>query len=88
MVDKHCKYFHHEPFLTPNNFDIYIDEGKIPSNIPKENVPNLTNRLQKLVPPTKILHINLDTNPETWNESNAFSIKTKLKINNTEVMFL
>ena len=88
MVNKHCKHFRHEPYMTPNNYDIYVDPEQIPVNIPRENVPNLTNRLQKLIPLSKKIHINLTTNPETITESNTFTISTKMKINNHEVKFL
>ena len=88
MVNKHCKHFRHEPYMTPNNYDIYFDPEQIPVNIPRENVPNLTNRLQKLIPLSKKIHINLTTNPETITESNTFTISTKMKINNHEVKFL
>ncbi|MBR3139342.1 MAG: hypothetical protein IKF11_00550 [Methanobrevibacter sp.] len=88
MVNKHCKHFRHEPYMTPNNYDLYFDPEQIPVNIPRENVPNLTNRLQKLIPLSKKIHINLTTNPETITESNTFTISTKMKINNHEVKFL
>lgn len=88
MVDKHCKYFRHEPYMTPNNYDIYFNQDEIPANIKRENVPNLTNRLQNLMPLTKKIHINLNSNPETLTESNSFKISSKLKINNTEVEFI
>ena len=74
--------------MTPNNYDIYFDPEQIPVNIPRENVPNLTNRLQKLIPLSKKIHVNLTTNPETITESNTFTISTKMKINNHEVKFL
>ena len=88
MVDQNCKYFRHEPYFTPNNFDVYIPIDEIPVNIPRENVPNLTNRLQKFMPPTKILHINFTKNAETMTETNTFSISSRLKINNHEVKFI
>ena len=88
MVNKHCKHFRHEPYMTPNNYDIYFDSEAIPVNIPRENVPNLTNRLQKLLPISKKIHINLTTNPETITESNSFNINTNLKVNDKEVKFI
>lgn len=87
-VDKHCKYFRDEPYLTPNNYDIYFSQEQIPSNIQKENVPNLYSRLQKLMPLSKIIHINLNTTPETITESNQITINTSLKVNNKEVKFI
>lgn len=88
MVNKHCKYIRHEPYMTPNNYDIYFDSESIPANIPRENVPNLTSRLQKLMPLSKKIHINLATNPENITESNSFCINTSLKINSKEVQFI
>ncbi len=88
MVNKHCKHFRHEPYMTPNNYDLYFDPEQIPVNIKRENVPNLTNRLQKLMPLSKKIHINLTTNPETISESNTFTISTKMKINKKEVKFI
>ena len=88
MVNKHCKHFRHEPYMTPNNYDLYFDPEQIPVNIPRENVPNLTNRLQKLIPLSKKIHINLTTNPETITESNMFTISTKMKIGKHEVKFI
>ena len=88
MVNKHCKHFRHEPYMTPNNYDIYFDPSQIPVNIPRENVPNFTNRLQKLMSLTKKIHVNLITSSETVGESNSFNIHTKLKINNHEVKFI
>ena len=88
MGNKHCKHFWHEPYMTPNNYDIYFDPEKIPVNIPRENVPNLTIRLQKLISPTKKIHINLIQSSETVGESTQFSVNTKLKINNSEVKFI
>ena len=48
MVNKHCKHFRHEPYMTPNNYDLYFDPEQIPVNIPRENVPNLTNQFLKM----------------------------------------
>ena len=60
-MTENCKYFRHEPDYTPNNFDIYMDYTGIPSNIPKENANDLKNRLQKTMPLTKKIHLNLET---------------------------
>lgn len=88
MINKQCKYFWHEPYMTPNNYDLFFNQEEIPANIKRENAPNLINRLQKLMPVSKILHVNLNTAPETITESNQFTINTSLKINNREVKFL
>ena len=49
MVNKHCKHFRHEPYMTPNNYDLYFNPAEIPANIKRENVPNLIKRLQKRI---------------------------------------
>ena len=87
MNNKKCKYFHHEPYWTPNNYDIYINQSSIPSNVPRENLPNLFERLQKLMPLGKIIHINFDTEPSEFSKGNAFMMNTVLKINNKQVKF-
>jgi len=87
MVDKNCKHFHHEPYMTPDNYDFYLSPGEIPSNIQKENARNLRKKLQKLMPLGKIIHISFDTDPERISESNTVQISTGLKINNKKVNF-
>ena len=86
-MNKQCKYFLHEPYMTPNNYDIYINQSKIPSNIPREDFPNLHLRLQKLMPLGKIIHINFDAEPASKSESNELQLNTKLKINGRKVNF-
>ncbi|WP_407422045.1 hypothetical protein [Methanobrevibacter sp.] len=85
MVDKKCKYFRHEPYMTSNNYDIYLNPSEIPANIQKENVDDLQHRLQKLMPLGKFIHINFNTDSETMTESNSFDVSTHFKINNKEV---
>ena len=64
LLDKTCKYFHHDPYMTPNNFDLYFDYNNIPSNIITETPSELHQRLQSCLPVDKILHLNLDTENE------------------------
>jgi len=77
--DKECKYFHHEPYYTPNNYDVFFDYNSIPVNIPVEKPHDFRNRLQKLMPLTKIIHLNMDS--ETFKEDNNIHLHTKLKLN-------
>ena len=86
MVDENCKYLYSEPYMTPNNFDILFNEASIPSNIRKESVVNLTNRLQKLMPLSKILHLQMDAATVTSNDH--ISITGNLTINGKRVEFL
>lgn len=77
--DKGCKYFHHEPYYTPNNYDVFFDYNSIPVNIPIEKPHDFRNRLQKLMPLTKIIHLNMDS--DTFKEDNNIHLHTKLKLN-------
>lgn len=73
--------------MTPNNFDLEVNVNEIPANIPKEeNILNLGYRLQKLMPPTKYLHLNLDSQIVDTHEH--IDIVTGLKVNNKRVEFL
>lgn len=76
--DKECKYFHHEPYYTPNNYDVFFDYNSIPVNIPVEKPHDFRNRLQKLMPLTKIIHLNMDS--ETFKEDNNIHLHTQLKL--------
>ncbi|MBQ6220014.1 MAG: hypothetical protein IJH63_00415 [Methanobrevibacter sp.] len=89
MVDKdcgetnnECKYLHHEPYYTPNNYDLFFDYNNIPVNIPIEKANDLRNRLQKLMPLTKIIHLNM--NSETLKEDNNIHLHSSMKINNPD----
>ena len=79
LINKNCKYFWHEPYMTPNNYDIYFNQAKIPVNIIKESPQDLLKRLQRTMPLTSILHLNLESeqNPQ-FNNLNLF---TKMKLN-------
>ena len=78
-----CKYFNHEPYYTPNNFDLYFDYNSIPVNIQPEKSGDLRTRLQKLMPLSMIIHVNLDN--DTINESNNVHIVSRLHISYTDV---
>ena len=78
-----CKHFHQEPYYTPNNYDLPFDPNQIPSNIPVELANTLQNRLQKLMPLTKIIH--LDIGKEQFNQENFAMMHTKIMMNKHEV---
>jgi hypothetical protein len=86
MVDENCKQLYSEPYMTPNNYDLIFNDALIPSNIRKESVINLTNRLQKLMPPSKIIHLNMETTTVTKNDH--ISIIPSVTINGKRVEFL
>ena len=88
MVDKDCndyskgcKYFHHEPYYTPNNYDLFFDYNSVPVNIPVEKPHDLRNRLQKLMPLSQIIHLNMDN--ETFEEDNNIHLHTNLRMSYT-----
>lgn len=76
--DNICKYFHHEPYYTPNNFDLAFDYNSIPLNIQPEKVYDLRNRLQKLMPLTKIIHLQMDN--DTIEENGIINLNTQVRI--------
>lgn len=81
-----CKIIRHEPNWTPNNYDISFNPTDIPSNIPTETSDSLQKKLQKLMPASKRIHINLETKELT--ENNDFKLHTNLRINGKEIEFL
>lgn len=86
MANDNCKIIRNEPDWTPNNYDISFKPSQIPKNIPTETADNLQKRLQKLMPTSKRIHINLFSSE--MSEKNDFKIHAKLKINNKEVKFI
>lgn len=81
LTTKNCKYFHHDPYMTPNNFDLYFDPNQIPTNIITEPPHELLLRLQKHLPLTKILHLNLDAEQNTYSNVLHLNTSVKLKFN-------
>lgn len=79
LTNKNCKYFHHEPYMTPNNYDIYFDDAKIPSNIKKESPSELLKRLQRTMPLTDIIHLNLHQENDSYKETIGIHTNLKLK---------
>ena len=76
---KNCKFFHHEPYMTPNNFDLEFDYSGIPVNIDVESNIDLTKRMQRTLPLSKIVHLKLDSKKSTqYNELNINTF-TRLK---------
>ena len=76
---RHCKRFHQEPYWTPNNYELYFDYNNIPVNIGLEKFHDLRKRLQKQLPLSKILHLNLEMDSvQANNECNLYT-KTYIK---------
>ena len=78
-----CKFFCHEPYYTPNNYDLQFDHNNIPSNIEVESAPNLQKRLQRLMPLSKIIHLDMGTQQSS--QTNFIKINTRLKVAGQEV---
>ena len=78
LLDKDCKYFLHDPYMTPNNYDLYFNYSQIPVNNIIEPPSELHKRLQRTLPLTKILHLNLETGEEP--EYNTVHLHTRCKI--------
>lgn len=78
LLSKNCKYFHHDPYFTPNNFDIYFDYHKIPKNIKVDKPHELRKRLQRTMPLTKIIHVNLEA--ESFPHRNDVNIGTSIHV--------
>ena len=74
-----CKLFHHDPYWTPNNYDLYFNYFDIPVNIGVEGSADLHYRLQKTLPLSKVLHLNLETKNVPQNNQINVCEKIKLK---------
>ena len=80
------KIFRNDPYMTPNNFDISFDPREIPSNIECESAYDLEKRLQKLMPLTKKVHVDLGSSDlQTYDGVDIFC---SLRINGEEVKFI
>lgn len=86
MPNHNCKIIRHEPDWTPNNYDITFNPSQIPSNIKTESSDSLQKRLQKLMPLSTRIHVNLDTGE--LSENNDFKIHSNLRINGKDVNLL
>ena len=86
--EKDCamKIFHNESEYTPNNFDMYFDASEVPSNIAVESAHRLEKRLNKLMPTSKKIHLNLGV--KDLHKNNSIYISSILRMNDTEVKFL
>ncbi|WP_407454417.1 hypothetical protein [Methanobrevibacter sp.] len=86
--DKDCamKIFHNDSEYTPNNFDIYFDTTEVPSNIEIESAYSLEKRLNKLMPLSKRVHLNLGV--KDLHRNNSIHISSIVRMNDKEVKFL
>lgn len=84
--NRNCKIIRHEPDWTPNNYEISFNPSDIPSNIQTESSDSLQKRLQKLMPLSTRIHINLDAGE--LSEKNDLEIHTSLRIKGKDVNLL
>lgn len=80
------KYARNEPYMNPNNFDISFNVNDVPSNVEMENGYNLEKRLQKVMPLTKKVHVNIGSS--NLHQNNELNISSILRINNKKVKFI
>lgn len=85
LTRKDCKYFHHEPYMTPNNYDLYFDPAKIPVNVIQEAPHELLLRLQKTMPLTDILHLNFEREQSSYLNVVNLHSSLKLKFNTRDL---
>lgn len=83
-----CKYMRTKYNWTPNDYDIRFPSDQIPSNIKVENTANLQKRLQKKMPLTKTIHLDLEEDNRTYANQIEAHTTLSLTINNVrnEVM--
>lgn len=86
MANENHKFFRHEPYMTPNNYDVYFNPEEVPSNIRVENGRNLEKRLNKLISPTKFIHLNIDS--ATVPADNTVRIYGEMVVNGKKVKFI
>lgn len=77
MADK-CKYMRSKMNWTPNDYELWFQHNKIPSNIIIEDVPNLSARLDQLTPLSKKVHLMLNTKDEEYD--NTIDVVSELTI--------
>lgn len=87
MSNKELKYFQNEPYLTPNNYDIYFNKEDIPVNIHKEQDYILEKRLQKLMPLSKFIHLGFESNSKNF-AVDTVVVFSNVKFNNQRVDLL
>ena len=84
--NRNCKIIGHEHDWTPNNYDISFNPTQIPSNIQTESADSLQKRLQKLMPLSTRIHVNLATSE--LSEKNDIEMHSCLRINGKDVNLL
>ena len=85
-----CKYARGKYNITPNDYDFSFDFTEIPANIELESADNLSVRLQDLMPLSKVLHLNLETRPDSYMEKIIIHTGCRITVNNkvTELEFI
>ena len=68
---------------TPADFDLYFDYTAIPKNIKLTDATNLSKQLQQLMPLTKTLHLNLNTDMKEESQEVGLYTSMYLTMNDT-----
>lgn len=80
--EKNCKYMKTKYNWTPNDFDLEFPIEEIPENIPPEDTANLTTRLQKKFPLSKVIHLYLNEQSKTITNNLTTHTNLYITINN------
>jgi len=78
-----CKYMRSKFNWTPNDYDLSFKHNEIPSNIPIEDATNLSDRLKKVTPLSKTIHLDLDKGEKELDDTVSIVSELSLTINNT-----
>lgn len=85
MLNENCKYARGKYNITPNDYDLYFDYTSIPSNISLESASSLHARLQKLMPLSKVLHLNLGVHKKESVNNIVINTSLNLKLKNKKI---
>ena len=78
-----CMYARSKYNYTPADFDLYFDYTAIPKNIKLTDATNLSKQLQQLMPLTKTLHLNLNTDMKEESQEVGLYTSMYLTMNDT-----
>ena len=78
-----CMYARSKYNYTPADFDLYFDYTAIPKNIKLTDATNLSKQLQQLMPLTKTVHLNLNTDMKEESQEVGLYTSMYLTMNDT-----
>lgn len=85
MSKEKCKYMRTKRNWTPNDYELSFPHNSIPVNIPLENVPNLSDRINKVMPLSKHVHLVLNEGNKEFNSAISIVSELQLKINKENI---